>query len=88
MKSKARPNAVQIRRLLAEYQTRLQAARVYDVAEVSALEPAPKLSQRLGHHVLIKREDQQPVHSFKLRGAYNKMVQLTPAQRAAGVVPR
>ena len=86
MKSKARPNAAQIRRLLAEYQTRLQAARVYDVAEVSALEPAPKLSQRLGHHVLIKREDQQPVHSFKLRGAYNKMVQLTPAQRAAGVV--
>ncbi|TAM63013.1 MAG: threonine ammonia-lyase, biosynthetic [Rhodanobacter sp.] len=65
---------------------RAQAARVYDVARESALEPAPLLTARLGHAVLLKREDQQPVFSFKLRGAYNHMVQLDPAQRARGVI--
>lgn len=65
---------------------RAQAARVYDVARESALEPAPLLTARLGHSVLLKREDQQPVFSFKLRGAYNHMVQLDPAQRARGVI--
>ena len=64
----------------------IRAARVYDVAHESALEPAPLLSARLGQPVLLKREDQQAVFSFKLRGAYNRMVQLDPAQRARGVI--
>jgi threonine dehydratase len=61
-------------------------ARVYDVAIVSPLETAKNLSQRLGNTVLLKREDQQVVHSFKLRGAYNKMAHLTPAQLKKGVI--
>ena len=61
-------------------------ARVYDVAIESALEPARQLSRRLKNQVLLKREDQQPVFSFKLRGAYNKMAQLTPAQLRRGVI--
>jgi len=65
---------------------RAQAARVYDVARESALEPAPLLTARLGQPVLLKREDQQPVFSFKLRGAYNHMVQLDATQRARGVI--
>ncbi|WP_449427155.1 threonine ammonia-lyase, biosynthetic [Rhodanobacter umsongensis] len=65
---------------------RIRAARVYEVAHESALEPAPLLGARLGQPVLLKREDQQPVFSFKLRGAYNRMVQLDPAQRARGVI--
>jgi threonine dehydratase len=65
---------------------RARAARVYDVARESALDEAPLLSARLGARVLLKREDQQPVFSFKLRGAYNRMVQLDAAQRARGVV--
>jgi threonine dehydratase len=63
-----------------------RAARVYEVAHESALEAAPLLSARLGRPVLLKREDQQPVFSFKLRGAYNRMVQLDSAQRARGVI--
>ena len=61
-------------------------ARVYDVARESPLEHAPLLSEKLGQRVLLKREDQQPVFSFKLRGAYNKMVGLDAAQRAHGVI--
>ncbi len=64
----------------------IRAARVYDVAQESALDVAPLLSTRLGQSVLLKREDQQAVFSFKLRGAYNRMVQLDSAQRARGVV--
>jgi threonine dehydratase len=61
-------------------------ARVYDVAIVSPLQTAKSLSKRLGNTVLLKREDQQEVHSFKLRGAYNKMAHLTPAQLKKGVI--
>jgi threonine dehydratase len=61
-------------------------SRVYDVARETPLEPAPRLSRRLGVPVLLKREDQQPVFSFKLRGAHNKIAHLTAAERAAGVV--
>ena len=61
-------------------------ARVYDVAIVSPLQTAKNLSQRLGNTVLFKREDMQEVHSFKLRGAYNKMAHLTPAQLKKGVI--
>jgi threonine dehydratase len=61
-------------------------SRVYDVAKETPLDPAPKLSHRLGHEVLLKREDLQPVFSFKLRGAYNKIAHLTTAERARGVI--
>jgi threonine dehydratase len=63
-----------------------ETARVYEVAHHTALEPASLLSARIGAHVLLKREDQQPVFSFKLRGAYNRMAQLSAAERARGVV--
>lgn len=64
----------------------LNAFRVYDVARETQLTPAPALSARLGCQVLIKREDQQPVFSFKIRGAYNKIAQLSAEQRSRGVV--
>ena len=70
----------------SDYLIRILNARVYDVAIESALEPARNLSRRLHNKVLLKREDQQPVFSFKLRGAYNKMVHLPPAQLANGVI--
>ena len=70
----------------ADYLRKILNARVFDVAVESALEPARALSERVHNTVLLKREDQQPVFSFKLRGAYNKMVQLSAAQRAAGVI--
>lgn len=61
-------------------------SRVYDVARETPLEAAPKLSARLQREVLFKREDLQPVFSFKLRGAYNKIAQLSAAEKAAGVI--
>jgi threonine dehydratase len=61
-------------------------SRVYDVAEETALEPAARLSARLGNQVLLKREDLQPVFSYKLRGAYNRMAHLTEAERLPGVI--
>ena len=70
----------------ADYLKKILTARVYDVAVESALEPAKNLSQRLKNTVLLKREDQQPVFSFKLRGAYNKMVHLSAAQLKKGVI--
>jgi threonine dehydratase len=70
----------------ADYLTKILTARVYDVAHETALEPARALSRRLHNSVLFKREDQQPVRSFKLRGAYNKMAQLSPEQLAKGVI--
>ncbi|MEY3286872.1 MAG: hypothetical protein RL500_1602 [Pseudomonadota bacterium] len=69
-----------------DYLKRILTARVYDVAVESALEPARNLSRRLDNQVLLKREDQQPVFSFKLRGAYNKMAHLSPDQLARGVI--
>ncbi len=71
---------------MQSYLKRILTARVYDVAIESPLEVAPNLSARIGNHVLLKREDMQPVFSFKLRGAYNKMAQLTPAQLKRGVI--
>jgi len=69
-----------------DYLRRILTARVYDVAIESPLEGARHLSRRLGNQVLLKREDQQPVFSFKLRGAYNKMVHLSAEERARGVL--
>jgi len=68
------------------YLKRILNARVYDVAVETPLEVAPNLSARIGNTVLLKREDMQPVFSFKLRGAYNKMAQLTPEQLKRGVI--
>lgn len=68
------------------YLEAIEEARVYDVAIETPLELAPKLSARLHNEVLIKREDLQPVFSFKLRGAYNKIVHLTEAERKSGVI--
>ena len=68
------------------YLKRILNARVYDVAIESPLELAPNLSARTGNTILLKREDMQPVFSFKLRGAYNKMAQLTPEQLKCGVI--
>jgi len=70
----------------ADYLRKILTARVYDVAVESALEPAKALSLRLKNTVLLKREDQQPVFSFKLRGAYNKMAHLSAAQLKKGVI--
>ena len=69
-----------------DYLERILRARVYEVAIETPLELAPNLSRRIGNRVLLKREDMQPVFSFKLRGAYNKMSQLSPAQLARGVI--
>jgi threonine dehydratase len=69
-----------------DYLKKILTARVYDVAVQTALEPARNLSRRIGNHVLLKREDQQPVFSFKLRGAYNKMVHLDAEALARGVI--
>jgi threonine dehydratase len=70
----------------SKYLNMILKARVYDVARETPLDPMPALSQRLGNEVLLKREDLQPVFSFKLRGAYNKMVNLDESSRAVGVV--
>jgi threonine dehydratase len=69
-----------------DYLERILTSRVYDVAVETPLELAPNLSRRYGNRILLKREDLQPVFSFKLRGAYNKMAKLTPEQRARGVI--
>ncbi len=68
------------------YIERILRARVYDVALESPLTHAPQLSRRLSNQVLLKREDLQPVFSFKLRGAYNKLVGLDKEARACGVI--
>ena len=73
-------------RIAAEYLKKILTARVYDVAQETALTPAKSLSRRLSNQVLLKREDQQPVFSFKLRGAYNKMVHLDAEALARGVI--
>ena len=69
-----------------DYLQKILTAKVYDVAIESPLDFAPLLSHRLGNRVLLKREDQQSVFSFKLRGAYNKMAHLSKAERARGVI--
>jgi len=69
-----------------DYLQRILKAKVYDVAIESPLDPAPRLSRRLGHDVRLKREDLQPVFSFKLRGAYNKIAHLGTAAAARGVI--
>ena len=69
-----------------QYIEKILKARVYDVAQETPLDPMPRLSRRIDNRVLLKREDLQSVFSFKLRGAYNKMVNLPAQARAAGVI--
>src|SRR5262245_5525353 len=70
----------------ATYLERILKAHVYALAGETPLDEAARLSQRLGNRVLLKREDLQPVFSFKLRGAHNKLAQLSSAERARGVI--
>ncbi|MGY2167028.1 threonine ammonia-lyase, biosynthetic [Pseudomonas gingeri] len=72
--------------LLGSYVRKILAAPVYDLAIRTPLQPAPALSLALGNQILLKREDLQPTFSFKIRGAYNKLVQLDEAQRRCGVI--
>jgi threonine dehydratase len=72
--------------MIDDYVERILRARVYDVAIESALDAAPRMSARLGNEVLLKREDQQPVFSFKLRGAYNKIANLSETAARRGVI--
>src|SRR5665213_1948247 len=69
-----------------DYLQRILKARVYDVAIEAPLDAAPRLSRRLGNRVLFKREDLQPVFSFKIRGAYNKIAQLSSISAQRGVI--
>ncbi|MGL5284542.1 threonine dehydratase [Aeromonas sp. RU39B] len=70
----------------ADYLRKILLSPVYEAARVTPLQPLKKLSERLGNHVTLKREDLQPVHSFKLRGAYHKIATLTTEQKEHGVI--
>jgi len=70
-----------------KYLARILTSRVYDVAVETPIELAQNLSERLGNEIWLKREDQQPVFSFKNRGAYNKMVGLPQASLNHRVLP-
>ncbi|MGF6202050.1 threonine ammonia-lyase, biosynthetic [Pseudomonas laurylsulfatiphila] len=72
--------------LLERYVKKILAAPVYELAVRTPLQAAPALSEALGNQILLKREDLQPTFSFKIRGAYNKLVQLSDTQKARGVV--
>lgn len=70
----------------AEYLRAILRAPVYEVAQVTPLQVMEKISSRLDNTILVKREDRQPVHSFKLRGAYAMLAGLTAEQKACGVI--
>ena len=72
--------------MYSHYIKKILEADVYDVAEQTALEPAAGLSRRLGQQVFLKREDLQPIFSFKLRGAYNRIKKLDSDIRQRGVI--
>jgi len=72
--------------MLDDYVERILQARVYELAEKTALERAKRLSQRLSNDIWLKREDLQSVFSFKLRGAYNKIAHLSVEQQAKGII--
>ena len=72
--------------MLDQYVKRILQSRVYDVALETPIHAAPLISRRIGNRVLLKREDLQPVFSFKLRGAYNKLASLSDEQRSKGVI--
>ncbi|TCJ95897.1 L-threonine ammonia-lyase [Volucribacter psittacicida] len=70
----------------ADYLRAILTAKVYELAQVTPLQPMPKLSERLANQILVKREDRQPVHSFKLRGAYAMIAGLSEQQKEKGVI--
>ena len=72
--------------MLEDYLKMILRARVYDVARETPLDYVPEVSRRLGNRVWLKREDLQPVFSYKLRGAYNLIYNLPPEQRSCGVI--
>ncbi len=72
--------------MLQQYIKRILTARVYDVAIETPIDHAGFLSERLGNKIILKREDLQPVYSFKLRGACNKVMQLSEEERQRGLV--
>ena len=72
--------------MLEHYVKKILSARVYEAAHETPLSSAPMLSRRFSNQIFIKREDLQPVYSFKIRGAYNKMAQLSDEQKACGVI--
>ena len=72
--------------MTTDYLKRILTARVYDVAEETPLEYAPVLSARMNNRIYFKREDMQSVFSFKLRGAYNNMANLTAESLKRGVI--
>lgn len=72
--------------MLEQYVKKILNAKVYDAAIETPLDPASSLSRKLNNQILIKREDLQPVFSFKIRGAYNRLAHLNDAQRQAGVI--
>jgi threonine dehydratase len=71
---------------LDELLRRILTSRVYDVARQTPLEPARLLSARTGHHVWLKREDLQPIFTYKIRGAYNRIAHLSPEERQRGLI--
>ncbi len=75
-----------LRSLFDEYIPRIMQCRLEDLVQQTPVQPMPRLSERLGVRILIKREDLQPVFSFKLRGAYAKMQTLTPAEKERGII--
>ncbi|WP_407364064.1 threonine ammonia-lyase, biosynthetic (plasmid) [Pseudomonas luteola] len=72
--------------LIRQYITSILTAPVYDVAVETPLQPAPRLSAELKNRILLKREDLQPVYSFKIRGAYTKVARLSEEAKARGVI--
>lgn len=72
--------------MLESYVKKILKARVYDIVDKVPLDSAVNLSLRTGNQILLKREDLQPVFSFKIRGAYNKMVQLSQEEKDKGVI--
>ena len=72
--------------MLESYVKKILKARVYEIVDKVPLDPAVNLSLRMDNQILLKREDLQPVFSFKIRGAYNKMVQLTQEEKDNGVI--
>ena len=71
---------------MTDYVRKILTSSVYEVAEQTPLEKMDLLSARLGRNILLKREDLQPVFSFKIRGAHNRIVHLSPEERARGVI--
>ena len=84
--TEASPTPVGDEAMPKDYVERILRSRVYEVARETPLDPLPILSGRIGNNVLLKREDLQSVFSFKLRGAHNKIANLSPRQRKQGVI--